>query len=319
MTAPAALPGAPVEVVSADGAVAYGTFTGTSAPGIERLATGLRRLRLKRWHYVSLASDELMAAAAVVDVGWAHSAFAYLFDRASKRLLADVSELRPRRRAAVVGAPARGDVALFSGRRLFVRLTGGAGCWQLAVRSRALLVEAGLSESAAPTVCAVAPVGTGVDCTHKTPCLQVTGEATAGTRRLVLDGAVGSLDHTAGLLPRTTVWRWASASGADVALNLTEHFTAPAENVLWHDGGVELLPPVRFAFDPARPLDPWGIASDDGAVDLEFAPEGLRRQDMNVGVAASRYVQPVGTFSGRVAGLVLDGLAGVTEDHLARW
>ncbi|HZU79477.1 MAG TPA: DUF2804 domain-containing protein [Acidimicrobiales bacterium] len=316
----ATLPAAPASVVDGDGTAAYGTYLGRTRPGVERLAVGLRRLRLKRWHYVSIASPDVLAAVAVVDVGWAQSAFAYLFDRTSGRMVADVSSLRPLRRSAVTGFPVDGAVATLSTRRLFARLAGTAGRWQLAVRSPELVLEAELTESAlAPTVCAVARVGTGVDCTHKTPCLAVTGVATCGSRRFVLDGAVGALDHTAGVLPRTTVWRWASAAGPDVALNLTEQFTAPAENVLWHDGGVSRLSPVRFSFDPRRPLEPWRIASDDGTVALEFVPEGLRRQDTNLVVAASRYVQPVGRFRGTAAGVAIEDLPGVTEDHLARW
>jgi len=36
-------------------------------------------------------------------------------------------------------------------------------------------------------------------------------------------------------------------------------------------------------------------------------------------VARSRYVQPVGTFRGTVGGVRIEAMAGVTEDHLARW
>ena len=44
----------------------------------------------------------------------------------------------------------------------------------------------------------------------------------------------------------------------------------------------------------------------------------------NLIVAVSRYVQPIGTFSGVLrpdgrAEVRVDGLCGVTEDHVARW
>jgi hypothetical protein len=73
------------------------------------------------------------------------------------------------------------------------------------------------------------------------------------------------------------------------------------------------------------PGGPWRIRSGDGAVDLTFAPEGQRAQDTNVlGLLTSRYVQPFGSFSGRIAlpglaPLELEKVPGVTEDHFARW
>jgi len=59
------------------------------------------------------------------------------------------------------------------------------------------------------------------------------------------------------------------------------------------------------------------------AVDLTFHPEGERRQDKDLIVAASRYVQPIGVFRGTLrccdAEIAVDDLPGVTEDHRARW
>ncbi|HYA67208.1 MAG TPA: DUF2804 family protein, partial [Acidimicrobiales bacterium] len=116
-----------------------------------------------------------------------------------------------------------------------------------------------------------------------------------------------------------TEWRWASASGNGVALNLTEGFTAPTENVVWNGGRLESVGPVRFAFDRENPASPWRITGPDGGVDLAFAPEGHRQESRNLVLAASHYLQPFGTFRGRIGGVVIDGLVGVTEDHVARW
>lgn len=319
-TTPPAFAPAPPQAVRADGTVALGTYEGTTSPGLEALARGRRRYAWKRWHYVSIAGEDVIAAAAVVDVGWARSAFAYLFDRTTQRMLADVSDLHRRRRPDMtVGAPVPGTVALFSSRRIFVRLASAPNGWQLSVRGAGLTIDAELAASASATVCAVAQVGSGIDCTHKTPGLRVTGVAAASGRHIPLETTVAALDHTSALLPRTTVWRWASGCDDTVALNLTEHFTAPAENVLWVEGAARRLPAVHFAFDTGDPTGPWHIASDDRTVDLIFTPEGVRREDRNLVLAASRYVQPVGSFSGTVADVEIDGLPGVTEDHLARW
>jgi hypothetical protein len=56
-----------------------------------------------------------------------------------------------------------------------------------------------------------------------------------------------------------------------------------------------------------------------------FTPEGARREDKDLLVAASRYVQPIGVFDGWVRAdhnapkKDVVALAGVTEDHHSRW
>jgi hypothetical protein len=60
-------------------------------------------------------------------------------------------------------------------------------------------------------------------------------------------------------------------------------------------------------------------------LDLTFIPEGARRDDKKMVVAASRYLQPIGTFSGWVRSApeqpkrMVTQLMGVTEDHSSRW
>lgn len=316
---------APPSPVDAGGRIAFGTYQGR----VERIdwapvapGPAWRLRRWKRWHYVSIAGPEVVLAVAVVDLGWAGTGFCYLFDRTRRRLLADVEVVGPPGRAASVSPVPGGPVPTrFGSRRLHVHLAAdGLGGWRLEARCPALTVDATLRESAAPTLCAVAPVPGGVaDCTHKTPALTVEGIAGAGGARFDLSGCHGALDHTSGLLARATRWRWASGTDGRLALNLTEDFTAPHENALWVEGSLRRLGPVRFAFDAASPESPWHITADDGSVDLEFVPEGRREKRTRLVVAESSYVQPVGSFRGTAGGVAVDMLPGVTEDHVARW
>lgn len=329
---------APPSVLDDSGRPLFGTYTGR-VPMVDYggLASG-NRPRLfthKRWQYVSIAGSEVVLAVAVIDLGWAGSAFAYLFDRRTRRLLVDCDVVTRHGRARVtprLEAPAETSIG---SSRLYVRLQSvGTGRWRLSARSPGLTVDASLQETpAGPTLCALAPVAGGiVDCTHKTPALGVDGVASAGGTVFDLSGCHGSLDHTDGLLARTTRWRWASATDGRVSLNLTEDFTAPYENAAWIDGRIHRLAPVRFEFDDSDPGAAWRITSDGalgaggdrarpgcGDVELEFTPEGRRQKHTSLVLASSRYVQPVGTFRGTVAGTSFDGLVGVTEDHAARW
>jgi hypothetical protein len=91
--------------------------------------------------------------------------------------------------------------------------------------------------------------------------------------------------------------------------------------------GDKLIPvgAATIEYDAAAPDAPWRVRTEDGCVDLEFRPEGRRAKHQDLVIAASRYVQPVGTFHGTVrpgvgaAAVEVKDLLGVTEDHAARW
>lgn len=325
---------APAQLVVDGGAVA-----GRHAGRIARLDwSGLRPrpsrawrwLRHKRWHYVGLGDAQVFIGVALVDLGWAASAFAYLFDRGSGRLLADWGqEGLPRLQARVSDAPLAGADSAFRGpgARLSLRHEGIGDRLRLRVDSGALQVDATLSlADMPPPLLAVGPVAGGlVHATQKTSALPVHGWARAQGRRFALDGAWGAVDASSGLLARDTAWRWASAHGPGLGFNLQQGYFGDQENTLWLDGRPQALGAARFDFDAARPLAPWRVTTDDGLLDLVFTPEGARAADKNLGFAASRYVQPVGRFNGWVKASKsakprpVSDLLGVTEDHRSRW
>ncbi|HTS15018.1 MAG TPA: DUF2804 family protein, partial [Candidatus Sulfotelmatobacter sp.] len=86
------LPPAPAAPLTRHGDPAFGTYRGTTGPvDWTRYRGSRRRGAWKRWHYVSLAGPEVVAAVAVVDLGWLSNAFGYLFDRRRGVLAADAS------------------------------------------------------------------------------------------------------------------------------------------------------------------------------------------------------------------------------------
>ena len=68
-------------------------------------------------------------------------------------------------------------------------------------------------------------------------------------------------------------------------------------------------------------MRPWRLTAD--GIDLTFEPGGLHAQSTNLLVVKSRFVQPVGTFTGtvRVGGrdVRVVGLPGVVEDQDVLW
>jgi hypothetical protein len=96
---PAYLPTAPDALVDAFGQVRTGKFAGAvSVIDWSALAAPFRRgvvwqrFHHKHWQYAALVTDQIFCGIAIVDVGWSNTAFAYVFDRQQKKLLAEFSQ-----------------------------------------------------------------------------------------------------------------------------------------------------------------------------------------------------------------------------------
>lgn len=304
--------------------------------------------RLKRWHYVSWTTERFMLVAAVVDVGYLGNMFAYLLDLQDPTAIWQTEGLSP------LGTAANPAVSSLSGTTSWqqgqnrIALHGQAAAdgsgrwhWDLDIKVRRgqetrrlqATVEA-IGEDALALVHALP--GDRTVYTHKEAGQRAQGSVAMGDLQWQGSG-LATLDWTRGHHLRTTRWKWAClvgmlADGRRVGLNLSAEVYDDAagnsaENALWLDGQAERLAGVQFALPRHPDREPWQIRSIDagvGEVDLRFVPWGARRQDLDIGLVVSRYVQPYGTFSGQIrtaAGqpLAIDGLVGVVEDHLARW
>lgn len=325
MTGPMAR--APRAVVGPDGVPSLGRFQGLAenfdwhrlAPPHARGAFW-RRFHHKRWHYMALATPELFCAAAVVDVGWTNTAFAYVFDRAQRRVIAAFSRDGIPGLTASVAPNAHGRSRFaMAGHRVELGRHG------LTLRSKDFSIDAVLAGEAPVMLAVGRALGGSIHATQKSGGLALTGSVTAAGKTWSLGGGTASYDYSNGLLARETAWRWASAHGPRLGFNLQAGYFGAHENALWLDGAIHPLAEANFDYDPANPLAPWHITTADSLLDLTFTPEGARREDRNLIVAASRYVQPIGVFDGWVrphAGtdkVRIDSLVGVTEDHSSRW
>jgi hypothetical protein len=290
----------------------------------------------KRWIYAAIAVGDLFVGAAIIKLGYASSAFVFAFDRASGRMLEDVSLLGPPSFAKVNGASREGASARFSSPLQKGSLTWqhavGAGAFSLAVRAGTMVIDARFDTSGAPPpIGVIADLGSPglVNATEKGALLAVTGEATVGGRRFPLDGGLGGYDYTHGYLARHTAWKWAyllgrAESGERVGMNLVQGFVGEPECALWIDGALHPLAEGRFTFDAQSPLSPWRVRTADDSVDLRFEPGGIHQEHKNLGVITSRFIQPVGCFSGTIAipgrdPLVLTRALGVVEDQDVLW
>lgn len=326
------LPAAPPDIVDAGGQPLFGRFAGSAqvfshaalAPPYARSALW-RRFHHKRWHYVAMAAGDLFCAVAIVDLGWTSTAFAYAFDRRARKLLASFSQ------DGIPGWSAKladnaGGASRFRFLSQHIAITpDGQGGHALTLRCGRFAIDARFA-GATPMLLAVGAVeGGSVHATQKSAGMALSGQLQADGRRFSLDGGVASVDYSNGLLARETAWRWASAHDLRLGFNLQAGYFGAKENALWLDGQPIALGAACFEFDSADPMAPWRIHTDDGLLDLQFRPEGMRRADKNLLLAASRYVQPIGTFSGWVKPcpngqpVAIKSLVGVTEEHHSRW
>jgi hypothetical protein len=326
------LPPAPQRLLAEDGTPRSGLYAGSLADarfaGLKDAPGPLqRRLTEKKWQYLFLATPEMMLALAVIDCGYLASGICAVFDRGSRRLLVNDNPVLPSLCAAVGEEPADGMSARLLGPRIRARLQRAGG--RISVQANwahadvDLLLDAGRAPAPITAIAPVGPKGR-FDFTQKTVLVPAEGEVRAGNVRFAVQGDLAGLDYTHGLLARETSWRWAFAGGRAgphlVAFNFSDGFLqGEGENVAWIDGDPQAVGPVRFEFEPERPLGAWRVQSADGRVDLTFQPEGHRAQTVDLKLIRSRYLQPFGTFSGTIDGIAVEALPGVTEDHEARW
>ncbi|MCX9156239.1 DUF2804 domain-containing protein [Niveibacterium sp. 24ML] len=279
-------------------------------------------LRHKRWQYVAIAHPQVFVGIAVVDLGWAAHAFAYAFLRVPRQLVSLSRDGLPGA-CRVDTRPFADAAATLPGLR--IEMQAAPRGLRVIARHRRLQLDACLDLGAMPPpACIVAPANLIAHCTHKSGAVPLAGQLQVAGCSIDLAGAVASLDHSDGFLAHDTRWQWASAHATGFGFNLQAGYMDAAENVIWLAGVPHKLGAVRFEHDRADPLAPWQMRSDCGSTHLRFQPEGLHQGSKNLGFASSRFVQAIGTYSGRLgvpgeAGRDVSGLLGVSEDHASRW
>ncbi len=261
---------------------------------------------LKRWRYVGVFCEELMACAALVQVGPAKQSFWAVYTRGGGASIGGGSggQIGGRLRERTHMLPRR-NVALEAGR--------------MRVSHDDVLLDLSLDENEG--IQALCPHGREHVWTRKQAGIQARGT-------LALDGgpprqieALAVIDDTAGYHARFTEWWWSAGvgvapDGTPLAWNLVAGVNDPptgSERAVWILGEPRETAPVSFARDLSR------IRAEDGS-ELSFAPEAERRRHENLLIVRSDYRAPFGVFSGTLPGHVelAHGL-GVTEHHRARW
>lgn len=276
-----------------------------------------RAKREKKWQWFGVFDERWALAGAIVRTGYAGKSFVWLFDRERSELVFDETITTARSLVSVANASVETDIASLTGLKSSWSITRSDRRFGVSGVFGGLNFDLVLTETLSPFT-AVCPNAGGFNVTRKNVSLDARGRFW-GTHEGSFENARAMMDHSHGSMDRKTSWKWAIGSGevgeSVAGFNLIEGFNADLENVVWVGEEQMFVSPCRFE----QGEDVWTVQSEGGEVDLTLEIQGVRAEDLNLGLVSSRYSQPLGTWQGRLLGQEISWMVGVAEDHHAVW
>lgn len=297
-----------------------------------------RRFGFNQFTFLGALCDDIVFGCAIADIKYLATAFAYVYEPATRRLV-EYSFQTPLARGAHIDQAPETGTAMFRRGGVAITLTSGAAPAHRRLRVRlaaGLEIDAYFDEAAPrqePMRICTRTGATGWVFARKTAGMPVSGTLHHDGRTIDLAavGARGHCDWSAGYMRRETFWNWGCiasttrdgrALGLNVACGVNE--TSYTENCFWVDGVLHKLDSVAFHYDASALMQPWRMTSYDGGLDLEFRPEGRHAENINAILIASNFNQLIGRYFGTLQTttgetIVLDGQLGYAESHYAKW
>ena len=284
------------------------------------LGQTVRRMRLKKWHYLSATHPDFYLCAAIADLGYVGNTFCYLVDRRSGRKF-ETESLRPLGWGVQVGR-----TSLVESLARGIRIAHLDNRWlcELDLNLEGKSLRAEVCFPTGRPLCLLHPLHQNRGAyTHKEVGEPCSGWVEWNNEKFTMEGAFGGLDYTHSYADRCTTWKWLFLTGSLVdgrrfGLNLSELLYGSAENYLWLDGRLHALGEAHFS-SPKE--GSWKISGE--RMQLQFQPIGKREQNVNLLLVRSQFVQPYGEASGTVCckgeTLEIASAFGVAEDHRAVW
>ncbi|MFD2178325.1 DUF2804 domain-containing protein [Veronia pacifica] len=290
-----------------------------------------KHFHYKQFQFVSIVTERYVIGAAIADIRYLASGFAYVYDHEDAKYR-HFEWLKPKS----VGyrtepSPYNSSAFIKSGVNKFeIDIAQGQWIVKLELPFLQGIVKLEREQDSSPIALCNRTGYNGWTYTQKHNALSVDGELTIDGSNIELSSALASYDFSAGYMRRDTSWCWASASGKTagdtVGFNLANgvNETGLNENAFWINGERHLLGPVVFEFDRSELNSEWRIYSYDGRVNLKYRPKDYRKEKLNFWLLRSNFRQFVGSFAGYIIDThgqqhVIDEITGLTEDHYARW
>ncbi|HEY9843156.1 MAG: DUF2804 family protein [Candidatus Sericytochromatia bacterium] len=283
-------------------------------------------LGYKRWIYLLLTAEDHQIGLAWVDLGYISKVFGHFSSQVPGVEPVSVEALclgqrQPFRRSGDGWKLQAGGQGLRLEMRLEPRPEGGRGILNLSSRK----LDLSASWDADPLSLLWADTGQPHH-THKSFAQPATWQIRLPERQLTAAGLLGA-DVSYGWPPRHTRWFWAFAQSPALGFNLVEGFTGEAECGLWQQG--KLLPLSEASFGMPADIDgagrdkSWEIKTHDRILDMRFEPVSRFRDQTQLGLVSSDFIQAYGRFRGRLE--LPDGgsedidLPGVAEFQDTKW
>jgi hypothetical protein len=297
-----------------------------------------RHFGFNQFQFLGALSEDLVVGCAIADIRYVGTAFVYLYDPASRRLVEHSVRTPLGRGVEFDQAPESGRASLRA-RGVEIDMRSGAAPAHRRLAARlpdGSSIEAYFDEAIPPQqpmrICTRAGA-TGWVYARKTAGMPVSGTVRWNGRTfdLAAGGARGHCDWSAGYMRRETFWNWGCLAGAAtdgrvVGMNVScgVNETSFTENCFWVDGVRHKLDTVAFAYDRRDLMQPWRLRSFDHRLELEFEPQARHAENVNAWIVASNFNQLLGRYRGRLVTadgetMRVDGTLGYAESHYAKW
>ncbi len=301
----------------------------------------LQFMRVKRWDYYAVFTPTRFFSATIADLGYAGNIFVYTIDFETQEMHEEGLVIPLGKGITLPRNSTAGDAHFSNGQVTLDFMLDGdqrrlAVDWPGFHDGRGISAELVLTcppEHQSMNI--VIPIGERrFYYNRKINCLPATGQITYGGQQETLNPAtcLGALDWGRGVWEYSSAWKWASASGflpdgGTIGLNMGYGFgdnSAASENAVILNGVVHKFDQVVFQYDTDDYMKPWQFKDNQGRLSLTLTPFKERIAQTNLGIIFSEVHQMFGHYAGYVIDdqgdkIMIDGLVGFAEDHVARW
>lgn len=297
-----------------------------------------KNFRLKKWHYFSFTSDQVILGLAVVDAGYAGDFFLYVYDFQSGKLveMGDTSPVFIPSKvsdSSLIGHTEYKKGSYFIGMDYFYE----QGYYTISInavdkKGNSIVGDVKSLIVGEPLV-NVREVDTHrLVYTHQNSIHRAEGMIKCNDKEYRFDPQkdFSGMDYTKGIHMYYTTWNWACAGGfaedgTPIAINFAMDIASGGSNsiiVYWIKDKLYRVSSATFDYNHLD--EDWHIFSPGKEVDILFKPAGKRVGTFNSGIFKFNFTQPFGHFQGKLNGegdqiLNFNDIRGVAEEHYAWW
>lgn len=310
-------------LLTAEGRLAQAGFATSMQRRYKRSDIRVSKLKIKEWDYYLVYNSKFAVALTVADNGYMGMLSASVIDfENQKEKTTSIIELFTRGKYGMPETSKKGDVNVVTNQAKFA-FTHEKENRHLVVDfkkfdgEKSLKVDIVLTDEPHESMVIATPFANKPKAFYynqKIVGFLASGTVCYGDQKIEFNSAdsMGILDWGRGVWTYKNTWYWGSVAGIvdghKFGLNLGYGFgdtSAASENMAFFDGYATKLDQITFEIPKTEKgkndyLMPWKVTSNDGAVDLSFAPIINRHSDTNLWVLRSNQNQVFGKFSGTV-------------------